>query len=117
MLLTTERPERQQGDAEVFHPLSPEDRAVVAAMRPQVEPFKGTMTGPAAREAYDAIMEQTPDAPGVDYERGAAGGVPGVWCRPQTATPDVVIFYLHGGAHVFGSAYAYRHLAGQIAAR
>jgi monoterpene epsilon-lactone hydrolase len=117
MLLTTERLERQHGEAEIIHPLSAGDRAVVTAMRPQVEPFKGTMTGPEAREAYDRIMEQTPDAPGVRYERGAAGGVPGVWCRPQTATPDAVILYLHGGAHVFGSAHAYRHLAGQVAAR
>jgi acetyl esterase/lipase len=117
MQLTTERPERPHGDGEIFHPLSAEDRAVVAAMRPQVVPFKGTMTGPEAREAYDAIMEQTPDAPGVAYERGVVGGVPGVWCRPQTASPDAVILYLHGGAHVFGSAYAYRHLAGQIAER
>ena len=98
MLLTTERPERQHGDAEVLHPLSAEDRAVVAAMRAQIEPFKGTMTGPEARVAYDGIMEQTPDAPGVGYERGAVGGVPGIWCRPRTAAPGVVILYLHGGS-------------------
>jgi epsilon-lactone hydrolase len=117
MLLTTERHGHQTGDAEVFHPLSAADRAVVAAMRAQVEPFKGTMTGPEAREAYDGIMEQTPDAPGVRYERGTVGGVPGIWCRSQTASPEVVTLYLHGGAHVLGSAHAYRHLAGQVAAR
>lgn len=117
MQLVTHRLERQHDAAEVFHPLSDADRAVVIAMRPQAEPFKGTMTGPEAREAYDGIMEQTPDAPGVRYERGSAGGVPGAWCRPQDAAPGVMILYLHGGAHVFGSAYAYRHLAGQIAAR
>src|SRR4030095_7602449 len=87
------------------------------ALRAQTEPYKGTMTGPEARVAYDGIMEQTPDAPGVGYERGAIGGVPGIWCRPQTAAPGIVILYLHGGAYVFGSAHAYGHLAGQIAAR
>jgi epsilon-lactone hydrolase len=117
MLYTTERPGRQTADAEVLHPLITEDRSVMAAMRTQVEPFKGTMTGPEAREAYDAIMEQTPDAPGVSYERGAVGGVRGIWCRPRTADPGSVILYLHGGAYVLGSAQAYRHLAGQIAAR
>jgi epsilon-lactone hydrolase len=117
MLLTTERPGRQTADAEVLHPLITEDRAVVAAMGAQAEPFKGTMTGPEAREAYDGIMEQTPDAPGVSYERGAVGGVPGIWCRPRTADPGSVILYLHGGAYVLGSAHAYRHLAGQVAAR
>ena len=117
MLLTSESPGRQNGDAEVFHPLIAEDRTAVAAMRAQIEPLKGTMTGPEARVAYDGIMEQTPDAPGVDYEQGAVGGVRGVWCRPRTAAPGVVILYLHGGAHVLGSAHAYRHLAGQVAAR
>jgi hypothetical protein len=97
MLYTTERPGRQTADAEVLHPLITEDRSVMAAMRTQVEPFKGTMTGPEAREAYDAIMEQTPDAPGVSYERGAVGGVRGIWCRPRTADPGSVILYLHGG--------------------
>lgn len=114
---TTHRPERQHNDAEVFHPLSAEDRAVVASMRAQVEPFKGTMTGPEARTAYDGIMEQTPDAPGVGYEQGVVGGVQGIWCRPQSVTPGVFMLYLHGGAHVLGSAHAYRHLAGQLAAR
>ncbi len=89
----------------------------MAALRAQIEPFKGTMTGPEAREPFDAIMEQTPDAPGVAYERGEVGGVPGVWSRPQTAAPGAVILYLHGGGYVFGSAYAYRRFAGQIAAR
>lgn len=117
MLTTTERPARLHGDAEVLHPQIAEDRTVMATMRAQVEPFKGTMTGPEAREAYDAIMEQTPDAPGVTYEQGAVGGVPGIWCRPQTAAPEAVILYLHGGAYVLGSAHAYRHLAGQIAMR
>jgi acetyl esterase/lipase len=104
-------------DAEVLHPLIAEDRAVMAALRPQIEPFKGTMTGPEAREAYDGIMEQTPDAPGVSYERGEVGGIPGIWCCPRAAAPGAVILYLHGGAYVLGSAHAYRHLAGQIAAR
>jgi acetyl esterase/lipase len=116
VLLTTEQPERHHAD-EVLHPLVDEDRAVVAAMRAQAEPFKGTMTGPEAREAYDGIMEQTPDAPDVSYERGAVGGVRGIWCRPQTADSEGVILYLHGGAYVLGSAHAYRHLAGQVAAR
>ena len=106
MLLTTDRPGRQNGDVEVLHPLSAEDRAAMSVMRAQTEPFKGTMTGPEARDAYDEIMEQTPDAPGVSYERGAVGGVPGIWCRPRSAAPGVVILYLHGGAYVLGSAHA-----------
>jgi len=33
------------------------------------------------------------------------------------ARPGARLLYLHGGAYVLGSANAYRHLAGQIAAR
>jgi monoterpene epsilon-lactone hydrolase len=117
MQLTTEHSAHQLAGTEILHPFSAEDRTVMAAMRPQIEPFRGTMTGPEAREPYDAIMEQTPDAPGVAYERGEVGGVPGIWCRPQTVAPGAVILYLHGGGYVFGSAHAYRHLAGQVASR
>jgi acetyl esterase/lipase len=74
------------------------------------------MSGPQARAPFDELMEHVPDAPGVTYARGIVGGVPGVWCRPPSALADAVILYLHGGAYVLGSAYAYRHFAGQIAA-
>jgi acetyl esterase/lipase len=36
---------------------------------------------------------------------------------PQDARQGAAILYLHGGAYVLGSANAYRHFAGQIAAR
>ena len=36
--------------------------------------------------------------------------------RPRPS-PGPAILYLHGGAYVVGSAKAYRHFAGQIAAR
>jgi acetyl esterase/lipase len=114
---TIERSDRQTANAEVFHPLVDQDRAVMEVMRAQIEPFKGTMTGPEAREAFDGIIEQVPDAPDVSYEQGMVGGVPGVWCRPRTAEHGNFILYLHGGAYIFGSAHAYRHLAGQIVSR
>ncbi len=118
MQLTAEQEKlERQRVGEVFHPLIAGDREVVATIRAQAEPFKGTMTGPEARDAYDEIMEQTPDAPHVAYERSEVGGAPGIWLRPQAAELDAVILYLHGGGYVLGRAHAYRHLAGQIAAR
>ena len=62
-------------------------------------------------------MTKTPAADGVSYEAAMAGGVPGWWCRPADAVVGAAILYLHGGAYVVGSASAYRHFAGQIAAR
>jgi acetyl esterase/lipase len=102
---------------EVRHPLAAKDAAAVAEIRIQVAPSKGKMSGPEARAPFDEVMEHVPDAAGVTYTQAVVGGVPGMWCRPQNVRPDAVILYLHGGAWVLGSAYAYRHFAGQIAAR
>ena len=102
---------------EIHHPLTAKDAGVIAAMRTQVAPLKGKMDGPHARGVFDDVMAHTPDAPGVIYEEGTVGGVRGIWCRPQSARPSIALLHLHGGAYVLGSAPAYRHFVGQIAAR
>jgi len=43
--------------------------------------------------------------------------VPGWWCRPNSAPADAAILHFHGGAYVVGSARAYQHFVGQVAAR
>ena len=118
----TQKDERSQiyetiGKGEINHPLDGNDAQAVAAMREQTLPFKGQMKGPEARVPFDQIMEHTPDAAGVTYENGTVGGVSGVWCRPEKPISEAAILYFHGGGYVFGSAHAYRHLAGQFAAR
>ncbi|ESQ82080.1 hypothetical protein AEAC466_19375 [Asticcacaulis sp. AC466] len=102
---------------EIFHALDDKDAGTVAAMRQALAPIKGTINSPAARGLFDEVMEHTPDAPGITYEAGTVGGVPGIWCLPPDKRPDKFILYCHGGAYVLGSARAFRHLAGQIAAR
>ena len=99
------------------HPLTDADGKAVAAMQIQIAPFRGKLTGPETRGVLDDLMEHTPDAAGVRYDKREIGGIPGCWCQPTTARGDTVILYLHGGAYVLGSAHAYRHFAGQIAAR
>lgn len=103
--------------AEICHPLTDKDGEVIAAMRTEVACSKGKLSGPDARGPFNELMEKTPSAPDISYEQGTVGGVPGVWCHPQNPGPGVAILHLHGGAYVRGSAQAYRHLAGQIAAR
>jgi len=44
-----------------------------------------------------------------------AGGVPALRLAPPEAS-DATILFLHGGGHVAGSAFGYRHLVGAIAA-
>ncbi len=100
----------------VHHPCSAEDQAAMAAMRAIVEPNKGKLQGVAARVPFDAIMEHVAAPAGVVYEADRVGGVSGWWCRPQAARPGQAVMHIHGGWFNWGSAQAFRHLAGHIAA-
>ena len=93
------------------------DRAAMLAMRAMIAVQPAADFGPAGRTAFDALMEKTPAADGVHDEPATIGGVAGWWCRPGDAARSAAILYLHGGAYVVGSASAYRHFVGQIAAR
>lgn len=100
-----------------LHSLSAPDRATMRTLRAAAAPFKGKLAGPDIRPMFAAMMAATPAAPGIRYEAGTVGGVPGIWCRPADAPADAALLYLHGGAYVLGSAEAFCHLAGQVAAR
>jgi acetyl esterase/lipase len=98
------------------HSIGSEDRAAVAAMRAAVLPMKGQVRDPGARASYDAIIGGVVPPDGVTFEPDTVGGVSGWWCRPATARSAEAILYLHGGWYMMGTAKAYRHLAGHIAA-
>jgi acetyl esterase/lipase len=98
---------------DIVHPLDATDRDIMDQIRAGAAAAKGHVE----RNALDAMMEQTPDGAGITYEPGTVGGVNGIWCRPSGAQADRAILYLHGGAYIAGSGKAFRHLAGQIAAR
>ncbi|ADW71430.1 alpha/beta hydrolase [Granulicella tundricola] len=99
----------------VQHPLGAEDEAAMTAMRAIVEPNKGKLRGVAARVPFDAIMERVSAPAGVVYEADSVGGISGWWCRPEDARPGEAVMHLHGGWFNWGSAQAFRHLAGHIA--
>jgi monoterpene epsilon-lactone hydrolase len=101
----------------VTHPISPADKAAVATMRAIVEPQKGRLQGIAARGPFDEIMGHVAAPADVTYEPDTIGGVSGWWARPTNKTPVGTILYLHGGWYIFGTAKAYRHLAGHVADR
>jgi monoterpene epsilon-lactone hydrolase len=98
-----------------FHPLSAQDRSVMAAFRAMVEPNKGKLRGTAARAPFDAVMSSIIAPQGVTFREDRIGQVPGWWCEPTDALPGAAILHLHGGWFNVGSAAAYRHLVGHIA--
>lgn len=93
------------------------DRAAMVLMRTMLAVQPKLQFVPATRPDFDALMEKTPEAAGVTYEEAKICGVRGWWCKPQQSVHGNAIVYFHGGAYVLGSAKAYRHFVGQIAAR
>jgi monoterpene epsilon-lactone hydrolase len=98
-----------------FHPLTAQDRSVMAAFRAMVEPNKGKLRGIAARAPFDVVMSSIIAPQGVTFREDRLGGIPGWWCEPSDAPPGAAILHLHGGWFNVGSATAYRHLVGHIA--
>ena len=101
----------------VNHTLDPEDAAITAAMRAMTSSTKGARRGIEARGQFDALMESVLPRDDVTFEADALGGIPGIWVHPADWRSDEAIVHLHGGWFNFGSAKAYRHLVGHIAAR
>lgn len=101
----------------VTHPLDSEDAAVMKAVRAMVSPTKGLARGIEARQPFDAIMESVQPRNDVTFEADTVGGIPGLWARPTAARSDEAILHLHGGWFNLGTARAYRHLVGHVAAR
>ena len=103
------------------HPPVAEDVALMAERRAAAAATggedEGGEAGPRDRAGFDAMIETTPGAPGLRYEPGTVGGVPGWWCKPDGARPGARLLFAHGGGYVLGSAFPFRKLAGQIASR
>jgi hypothetical protein len=59
----------------ISHTIHPLDRISIDGMRAAVASMKGSVTGPSSRGAFDELMEQTPPADGVIYERAEVGGL------------------------------------------
>jgi len=109
--------ERTTSGCAAIHPLDPVDAAITAAMRAMVSSSKGARLGIEARGQFDAFMESVLPRSDVTFETDTLGGIPGLWVRPGNWRSNEAILHLHGGWFAFGSAKAYRHLVGHIAAR
>ena len=72
----------------------------------------GNMTG--VRAAVEELHAKFPPPAEVEVTAANAGGVPALRCSPPDPAGAPVLF-LHGGGHISGSAFGYRHLAGALA--
>jgi acetyl esterase/lipase len=97
----------------VRHELTAADRVAMTSLRATLAAHPMAMT----RATFDGLFERVPPAEGIDYSEATVGGVPGVWCVPKMHRAGAALLYLHGGGFIYGSARAFRHLAGQIAVR
>jgi acetyl esterase/lipase len=105
------------GDLVVIHPLDPEDASTIDRMRTAVRAQKGVRWSIEARKPYDSLLESVSAPDDVTFEPGTVGDVSGVWVHPASSRPGQAILHFHGGWFHAGSAWAYRHLVGHIAAR
>ena len=109
--------DRPSVDVVVTHSLDAEDAPAIAALRAMTSSTKGLSRGIEARGPFDGVMESVLPRDDVTVEAATLGGVAGIWLHPANERPDEAILHLHGGWFNFGSANAYRHLVGHIAAR
>jgi monoterpene epsilon-lactone hydrolase len=104
-------------DLVVTHPLDPEDASAIIPMKAAGRTQKGVPWRIDARKFFDTLMEGVSPRPDVTFESATVGDVPGLWVHPASSRSDEAILHVHGGWFNAGSATAYRHLVGHIAAR
>jgi monoterpene epsilon-lactone hydrolase len=105
------------GDLVTIHPLDPDDASIIGGIRAAVRAQKGAPWTIEARKPYDALLEGVSPRKDVTFEPGTVGNVPGLWVHPASSRSGEAILHLHGGWFHAGTATAYRHLVGHIAAR
>jgi epsilon-lactone hydrolase len=66
------------------------------------------------REAYEALHAEFAPPPEVTVRPLTVGGVSALVVSPPDEG-DATVMYMHGGGHMLGSAFGYRHLAGALA--
>src|SRR5260370_20195195 len=105
------------GNVVVIHPLDPADAPAIAQIRSATRAQKGVRWRIDARKFFDALMEGVSPRDDVTFESATVGDVQGLWVHPASSRSDEAILHVHGGWFNAGSATAYRHLVGHIAAR
>ncbi len=87
---------------------------VARLWEPIEDVFASDATIDELRAAFETMQGQFSPPPGVELRPVNAGGVPSLLL---TAGPELEpsMLFVHGGGHVLGSAFGYKHLAGALA--
>jgi monoterpene epsilon-lactone hydrolase len=70
---------------------------------------------PRVRARLDKLGRMLRPARGVAVEKAELGGLHAEWYRPEGASQEKVLLYLHGGAYALGSCDSHRKLVTHIA--
>src|SRR6185369_9344195 len=65
------------------------------------------------RAVWSEVAVRSPVAHKLRRTRVEMGGVPAEWFIPKRGAEDRVLFYLHGGAYIFGSIRTHQELIGR----
>ena len=88
---------------------------MVQLWKPWMEASIGVTDLEQNRAAVEELHSRFAPPEGVTVGPVVAGGVQALRLAPPSAS-DGMILFVHGGGHISGSAFGYRHLAGAVAA-
>ncbi|MGC4954624.1 alpha/beta hydrolase fold domain-containing protein [Actinomadura citrea] len=88
----------------------------VRLWKPWMDASVGITDLEANRAAVEDLHSRFAPPEGVSVVPIVAGGVPALRVAPRDPTTGKTVLFVHGGGHISGSAYGYRHFAGAIAA-
>jgi acetyl esterase/lipase len=94
---------------------SPAAEAIKAAMRAQQGVLNASSSLEEWRAAGESDTDEGPALPDVGLEEVDCGGVSALWARPEVASRDRVIQYLHGGGYMIGSAQGHSRFTAYLA--
>jgi epsilon-lactone hydrolase len=87
---------------------------VARLWEPVQDVFETDATIDELRTAFEAMQAQFAPPPGVELRPVNAGGVASLLLATKPEL-EPTLLYVHGGGHVLGSAFGYKHLAGALA--
>jgi acetyl esterase/lipase len=87
---------------------------IVAEFMRLYGPISMRLTAEQQRRGAEKLIQPNAVALRARRESAVGHGVPGEWFTPPTLSHDAVLYYLHGGGYVIGSANTHQNLIAQL---